>query len=338
MRTSVFPEGLESLLQKSSDGQIVLLNRNKLNNDHRQKLSKIIIGGLISLHGIDTQIGKQTKKVELRENLDPVKTDEQKTYLDFLKVATEPYAKILEAWEETFKIRRKEYMHVGLNKIFEDFPCLKLNSGIELIETDFNKKFPQKIDLIYNTLPKVIEAINKEVKEKKINVLEGVQCTDDILHGLLALPYLFAPITLKKSRKCGTWRPTRSEIVNSLFVYIQNFDEIELIYSRRKKKLEEFDITLQPFVVVTGEFRNLQYYIIIDNEIRYKLNSCIRALELVFKLFHSLDVEYPSESEHIWLFIGEMIFNMCPSKKNSCTASVVADIKYQLNVSVPSDG
>lgn len=53
--------------------------------------------------------------------------------LQFLKIAVEPYMKILEAWEQTFKLRRKLYLNANLETIYGDFPCLKLNTGIELV-------------------------------------------------------------------------------------------------------------------------------------------------------------------------------------------------------------
>lgn len=40
--------------------------------------------------------------------------------------------KILEAWEQTFKLRRKLYLNANLETIYGDFPCLRLNTGIEL--------------------------------------------------------------------------------------------------------------------------------------------------------------------------------------------------------------
>ncbi|CAH1183919.1 unnamed protein product [Phaedon cochleariae] len=48
-RSSVFStDGLEELLTKSTDGRVILMNRHKLNNDMRQKLSKLIINDLFS--------------------------------------------------------------------------------------------------------------------------------------------------------------------------------------------------------------------------------------------------------------------------------------------------
>lgn len=57
-------------------------------------------------------------------------------HLDFLKVGTEPYNKILEAWEETFKLRKKIYLNCPLEKIYHDFPCMKLNFGIDLVSSE----------------------------------------------------------------------------------------------------------------------------------------------------------------------------------------------------------
>lgn len=59
--------------------------------------------------------------------------DEEKKCLNFLKISTEPFTKVLEAWEQSFRLRRKLYMNSSLSEIYEDFPCLLLNSGLELV-------------------------------------------------------------------------------------------------------------------------------------------------------------------------------------------------------------
>lgn len=76
------------------------------------------------------------RKESEKENkiISPEKASSQETtHLDFLKVATEPFTKILEAWEQTFKLRRRLYVHIDLDVIYRDFPCLKLNTGIQLV-------------------------------------------------------------------------------------------------------------------------------------------------------------------------------------------------------------
>ena len=70
--------------------------------------------------------------------------------LDFLKVGTEPFTKVLDAWEQTYKLRRKLNINRGIKEIFEDFPCLSLNRGIELVSTIiFEKKTIYLMNLKY---------------------------------------------------------------------------------------------------------------------------------------------------------------------------------------------
>lgn len=116
--------------------------------------------------------------------------DAEKKCLDFLKISTEPFTKVLEAWEQSFRVRRKLYMNSSLSEIYEEFPCLRLNSGLELvillkpyefykwinfliffqIETDFNRRFPDSIDIIYSTWGEICACIAAEIKERNINV------------------------------------------------------------------------------------------------------------------------------------------------------------------------
>ncbi|CAG9773495.1 unnamed protein product [Ceutorhynchus assimilis] len=124
-----------------------------------------------------------------------LKSYTEEASLQFLKVAIEPYARVLEAWEDTLSSRKRLYATVSLNDVFNELPCLKQGFGIELIETDFNRKYPDSVDIIYSTWPKVAEAIIKEAKERKIYLPE---CSDENIQALLVFPYLFQPITIKK--------------------------------------------------------------------------------------------------------------------------------------------
>lgn len=60
-------------------------------------------------------------------------SDVENTHLAFLKVATEPQLQVEEAWEQTFKARRRIYFNADLDTIYKEFPCLNQNNGIELV-------------------------------------------------------------------------------------------------------------------------------------------------------------------------------------------------------------
>lgn len=75
---------------------------------------------------------------------------------------------------------------------------------------------------------------------------------------------------------------------------------------------------------------SLEYYIIVEDVI-YKCDTSARLLELLYKVFHALDIEYPLECEHIWMFIQEIIFLTKTTKKCPCASTFMADIKYHIN-------
>ncbi|XP_018576806.2 uncharacterized protein LOC108915301 [Anoplophora glabripennis] len=379
--TSPFPQDLQAVLNKYPDGQLVLIKKDKLTNDLRSKLTKVIITELFAIYGTEIRAEIFVKAAEEIETLftseiketyyssanktgprgklytkyintkaalklannslattsqkgketvspSPENSDKDLQYMSFLKVATEPIHKIFEAWEETFKIRRRKYIHSKLNEIYGDFPCLKNNSGLDLIETDFNKRFPESTDIIYRTWSQVSCGILAEAKERNINLFHSAEI-DQVAQTLLVLPFLFSPVTIKRSSKGKNWRPSRNEVQESFFFHVQNLDELQLKIASRKDKLNQFGLTLQPFGVISGELNKPSYIVVVD-DVQYIVDTGIRALELLYKLFHALDVEYPHESEPLWLFLQELVFKMKPQKICPSTVSMVSDISYHL--------
>lgn len=61
------------------------------------------------------------------------KDDKIETDLVFLRSAIEPQEKILQSWEATYHYRREQYKDCPIQKILDDFPALKLNTGIDLV-------------------------------------------------------------------------------------------------------------------------------------------------------------------------------------------------------------
>ncbi|CAH1110431.1 unnamed protein product [Psylliodes chrysocephalus] len=382
----VFPQGLEAILSKYTDGQIVLLQKNKLNNCLRQKLVKVVITELFPVYGLEiraevfTKLAKEIEELFPNENaatyylpyttckdkdkgrksigprgklytkyvncktqlrlanaqkntqkapnkkVESPKSVSAKTSLEFLKVAIEPYPKILEAWEDSLSLRKKVYCNVSLDVIYKDLPCLKQNFGIELIETDFNRKYPDSTDIIYTTWPKVAKAILKEAQERKIKLPES---TDDNTQAILILPYLFQPTTIKKSRKGCNWRPSRSEIQESFFIHVANVSEIDEKAATRRAKLAEYGLTLQPYACVIGDLDNLTFAVVIEDN-KYFLQSCVRTIELLFKCFYALDVEFPIESDQIWQFISEEIFKIKLQFRSPTVDSMISDLAFHL--------
>lgn len=72
---------------------------------------------------------------------------------------------------------------------------------------------------------------------------------------------------------------------------------------------------MQPFILVTGpSLNNIVNYFVVLNDIFYDLTEAklpgLKALDICFKLFHALNIEYPEESYHIWLLIQKFVYKI----------------------------
>ncbi|XP_044752694.1 uncharacterized protein LOC123312369 [Coccinella septempunctata] len=270
-----YPLDMESILKKTPEGNVLLYNRAKLNNDYRNKLSKILVNELIfatgksikreafvkvceeivqlfpnevtetyyipyvsSKHGLRKQAARgklwsrylnvrallrmtsDPKKIESEVEGEREDSDELKNDLIFLESAVEPFVRILESWERTFDYRQNLFKEPSfeIDKIFNKFPCLKMPYALELFEADFNRIYPEKIDIVYSEGPKICRAIIKESEERKVSPFkEDIEDTNK--KALFLLPYMFSPVTIKKGKSnSGIYRPTRKEVQESFFV------------------------------------------------------------------------------------------------------------------------
>lgn len=66
-------------------------------------------------------------------------------------------------------------------------------------------------------------------------------------------------------------------------------------------------VTLQPYIIhVSGE--DLQEIYVCVDDILYKTNSALEAIDICFKAFHVFHLKYPSACEHLWLLVQKGIY------------------------------
>lgn len=67
--------------------------------------------------------------------------------------------------------------------------------------------------------------------------------------------------------------------------------------------------TVQPFIIIVGPtLRDIENYYVVVDDILYKLNNILQAVDICFKIFMVLDAQYPTECEQIWLFLQQYIY------------------------------
>lgn len=91
----------------------------------------------------------------------------------------------------------------------------------------------------------------------------------------------------------------------------QSIRELETEIDRVKKRLQQIGRTLQPFPALVGLSieQITDSYIVID-EVRYRVPSPLRAIDICFKSYHTLHANYPFQSESIWLFIQKALYDI----------------------------
>lgn len=83
--------------------------------------------------------------------------------------------------------------------------------------------------------------------------------------------------------------------------------------SLRKQKniITSLKLPFQPFLVCIGSIINPEcFYVIVDINLKYKFEECSLALDFLFKLFFSIDCNYPKHSDTLWLFIQRAIYGI----------------------------
>lgn len=80
---------------------------------------------------------------------------------------------------------------------------------------------------------------------------------------------------------------------------------------RMPAKAGQLKRTLQPLAAVVGLTpQNItESYVAID-DILYKLDSPLRAVDLCFKCIHALHAQYPVQSERPWLVLQQIIYDI----------------------------
>lgn len=108
-------------------------------------------------------------------------------------------------------------------------------------------------------------------------------------------------------------------------ILLQSLADLDKIEERRKEKLKKVKCNLQPYIAAVDnldeETKSVDYYICIDTT-KYYIPTCLQAIDSTFKLFHSLQAQYPVECENIWLFVQQFLYEIETEwDKNSTTVN-----------------
>jgi len=62
------------------------------------------------------------------------------------------------------------------------------------------------------------------------------------------------------------------------------------------------------------------------NDILYKVDTPLRAIDLCFKIFHVMNASYPPEAETAWTFIEQIVYKFPKTKTYVSVNSLMSDV------------
>lgn len=92
----------------------------------------------------------------------------------------------------------------------------------------------------------------------------------------------------------------------------------------------ELQVTAQPLTVLVGEtLQSITAAYVCINDLRYRFDSPLKAIDICFKSFFALNAKFPIESEQVWVFIQKYVFQICTKwdKDFASVNTLIAEIK-----------
>jgi hypothetical protein len=99
----------------------------------------------------------------------------------------------------------------------------------------------------------------------------------------------------------------------------QNSNDIKTTHEQKVNRAFINNLTVQPYIAIVGNIEDassvLNYYTVID-----KIETPIKALDICFKSFHALNLNYPPEAEQVRWFIQDYFFEIANVHKKKFVA------------------
>ncbi|XP_055920443.1 uncharacterized protein LOC129952043 isoform X1 [Eupeodes corollae] len=218
-----------------------------------------------------------------------------------------------------------------IDNYLKEFPALKKPTGYLLLLKDFEFLYPENyngfIESFATYKTQIFQLAAKRTGRDKCvqNLLSLEKTSEDSsnLGALLSIPSLLSVNTFKlKGATKKVWRPSKAEVREAFITHVKTDAEICEAVSARKHRLEEYNLTLQPFIIAVGESLNsVKSYFVIVNDHRYFIPTIVEAVDACIKIIFTLNAKYPEECSCTWMFIQNGFYKIKTRYDKTSTAT-----------------
>ncbi|KAJ8735850.1 hypothetical protein PYW07_007470 [Mythimna separata] len=195
---------------------------------------------------------------------------------------------------------------------------------------DYGDKFNENWPLIKSKLISIAK------KKGLINEIDESNEEQTDLAALTSLPFLMSTSNVtstKKATKKTQWRPSKREVLEGFITQVASPAEVAVEITRKRDKLMEMDLQMQPFVIaVVSPNKSITARYIVINNITYEMPTITKAVEACLKAIFVLNAEYPKESRHVWQFVQTVLFELKTKYDKSFTAvnTLISDLGIKI--------
>lgn len=100
------------------------------------------------------------------------------------------------------------------------------------------------------------------------------------------------------------------------------FAQTNELYMEQLENKVKSDGAVPPFITVIGDIYSPQSFCCDFENVRYKVFSITKAIDICFRAFHVFHIKYPDACIHVWNFLN-MQFYEIPSKYASSVTSML---------------
>ncbi|XP_037727820.1 uncharacterized protein LOC119558375 [Drosophila subpulchrella] len=304
-------------------------------------------GGLLYSHYYNIKAKYSTGKVPkpLNQNVSPnMLLSSQKTEveldLQWLKYNIEPLESVLRCWNSTFDWRSNFLKSdANLLDVFEEFPILTQSFGFKLIENDFEALYPasfnnfsQKWDEFKS---KIVPLLREKVKEQQGKILlKSLESNgEDIQTTLIWLAIHSVLVPTSRTKADGdskTFKHTIADSRGRFLVWKATVGELQTHLKNLTENCYSGKQKLQPFIcsVGTSPFYLTEFSVYLSG-VFYRMPNLLRSIEVCFKIFFVLNLEYPPECTLVWSLIQQHFYeiHLKSDKKSKALSELLNDFK-----------
>ncbi|CAH1964123.1 unnamed protein product [Acanthoscelides obtectus] len=248
-------------------------------------------------------------------------SDSEKECYKELQQPSDDFERIFQLWQHTRRLRTMNLKLASSPLIYVSaLPCLTKSFGYRLLVDDFNEKYPHVKDIsIHKAWQKMSVALIEFAKSKNIQTRDmqyASEFADKNLFSLRLLPWFFKPSTNrgKGMKKC--YKLSRQEMTEKFLPIVSTTREMEARIKITIDNLKFFDLSIAPFMIALGEPSKVtNYFVVLNNDIKYQFGDCLSALEVTLKIMHALDLSPPPEIKDIWEAIDHLVYKVSSSMR-----------------------